>query len=375
MLMKAALLVEQGRPYPLEASAPLVIERVELSEPGPGEILVRIKATGLCHSDLSNIEGARIRPMPVLLGHEASGIVEQLGNGVTDLAVGDHVILSTVCPCGRCLACAEGFPNRCDVSTSAGRAGTLLSGARRLRYHDADVQHFTGVSSFAEFAVVARQSATRIDDDIPFDVASLFGCAVVTGVGAVINAGGVRPGMNVAVVGLGGVGLAAVLGALAAGAARVIAVDRAADKVTFATSVGATHGYVTQGADDAREIGAILPNIDVAIEAAGHGTSAQLATGIVRRGGTTVLCGLPRPEDTFPLAPMPLVFDERRIVGSFMGSAVPARDFPRYLDLYRLGRLPVQKLLTHRLALAEINTGFDRLHNGAAIRQIIAFGD
>src|SRR5271169_5500008 len=252
MRVKAAVLAKIGLPPPYAASRPLDIVELDLAPPGRGEVLVRIKAAGLCHSDLSVIDGSRPRPMPMALGHEAAGVVEALGEGGSDLAVGDHVVLVFVPSCGRCGPCAAGRPALCEPGAKANGAGTLLSGERRLSFRAEPVNHHLGVSAFATQAVVARESCVKIDPDLPLELAALFGCAVLTGVGAVVNTAKVEPGQSVAVVGLGGVGLSVVLGARLAGARQIVAVDLSDDKLAFALKLGATHA-VNAGAKDALE--------------------------------------------------------------------------------------------------------------------------
>src|SRR6185295_19093011 len=241
MKIRAAVLNAIGAKAPYATSQPLAIEELELAAPGPGEILVKIGAAGLCHSDLSVINGDRPRPMPMALGHEAAGVVEQLGEGVTDLKRGDHVVLVFVPSCGHCSPCAEGRPALCEPGAAANGAGTLLSGARRLARGAEPLNHHLGCSVFAEYATVSRHSVVKIDPTVPLDEAALFGCAVLTGVGAVVNTAKVSVGASVAVVGLGGVGLAALIGARAAGARQIIAVNLSDDKLQQAITLGATH--------------------------------------------------------------------------------------------------------------------------------------
>src|SRR6201997_570314 len=236
--MKAAVLQEMGRSRPYIESKPLIIEDVTLEPPGPGELLLRIKATGLCHSDLSVINGDRPRPVPMVLGHEAAGEVVECGAGVTDLKPGDQVVLAFVPSCGSCLPCMEGRPGLCEPGARANVAGTLLSGARRLRLHDVPIYHHIGVSGYAEYAVVSRRSAVKVDSSLPAHEAALFGCAVLTGVGAVVNTAKLQAGASVAVVGLGGVGLSALLGADAAGAGEIIAIDTNLQKLEGSLRLG-----------------------------------------------------------------------------------------------------------------------------------------
>src|SRR5689334_819598 len=242
MKIRAAVLNEMGAALPYARSRPLRIEAVELEAPGPGEVLVKIGAAGLCHSDLSVINGDRPRPTPMALGHEAAGVVEQVGPGVDDLRKGDHVVLVFMPSCGNCLPCAEGRPALCERGVVSNTAGTLLSGERRIFSGDGKpINHHMGCSAFAEYAVVSRRSAVKVPNDLPLDEAALFGCAVLTGVGAVINTAQVRAGTTVAVVGLGGVGLASLLGAVACGARQVVAVDLSDEKLALARELGATH--------------------------------------------------------------------------------------------------------------------------------------
>jgi alcohol dehydrogenase len=372
--IRAAVLEAMGAPLPYAQSRPLKIEELDLDPPGPGEILVRMKAAGLCHSDLSVINGDRPRPMPMALGHEAAAVVEQLGDGVTDLAVGDHVVLVFVPSCGHCAPCAEGRPALCEPAAAANAAGKLLSGAQRLKRNGKPIHHLLGCAAFATHATVSRRSAIRITRDLPFEEAALFGCAVLTGVGAVVNTAQVRAGATVAVVGLGGVGLASVLGALASGARQVIAVDLSEDKLALAKSFGATHTFNAGAADSIEAIKqASSGGVDYAIEMAGSVRAFELAYKITRRGGTTVTAGLPPPNATWGLSPLNLVAEERTIKGSYIGTCVPSRDLPRYIDLYRQGRLAIDRLKTGTLSLDEINLGFDKLHEGKAVRQVVVF--
>jgi alcohol dehydrogenase len=372
MKIRAAVLNRMGAPTPYAESKPLSIAEVDLDPPGPGEVLVKIAAAGLCHSDLSVIDGNRPRPMPMVLGHEAAGVVEELGPGVDDLVVGDHVVLVFVPSCGHCVPCAEGRPALCEPGAAANAAGTLLSGAKRIHCDGVEVNHHIGCSAFAEYATVSRRSLVKIDRELPLDEAALFGCAVMTGVGAVINTARVQAGSSVAVIGLGGVGLATLLGAVAAGARRVVAIDLSDDKLGLARQLGATDTF-NAGASDAVEAIRAATNggVEYAFEMAGSVRAMELAYTITRRGGTTVTAGLPPPTHTFNLPQVNLVAEERTVKGSYIGTCVPARDIPRYVELYRRGRLPVDRLMSSHLKLDDINLGFDLLHEGKAVRQIV----
>jgi alcohol dehydrogenase len=374
MKIKAAVLQAMGATPPYAVSRPLHIEEIDLAPPGADEVLIKIAAAGLCHSDLSVINGDRPRPMPMALGHEAAGVVEELGAGVTDLHVGDHVVVVFVPSCGHCAPCAEGRPALCEPGAAANGAGTLLSGARRLTRGGEALNHHLGCSVFAEYATVSRRSVVRIDPGVPLDEAALFGCAVLTGVGAVVNTAQVRVGASVAVVGLGGVGLAALIGAQAAGARQIVAIDLSDAKLEQARALGATHTVNAGQADAVEHVRALSSGgVEFAFEFAGSIHALDLAYRITRRGGSTVTAGLPPSTALWPLPAVSLVAEERTLKGSYIGTCVPSRDIPRYIDLYLQGRLPVNKLLTGRLKLDEINHGFDLLHEGKAIRQVVVF--
>jgi alcohol dehydrogenase len=265
--MKAAILREMGRSRPYANSRPLTVEEVTLDPPGPGELLIKIKATGLCHSDLSVVNGDRPRPTPMVLGHESAGEVLECGAGVDDLKPGDQVVLAFIPSCGSCIPCMEGRPALCEPGARSNVAGTLLSGARRLRLGQTPLYHHIGVSGYAEYAVVSRRSAIKVDSSLPAHEAALFGCAVLTGVGAVVNTAKVPAGSSVAIVGLGGVGLSALLGANLVGAAEVIAVDSKPEKLEIATRLGATR-TVKAGPNAAQEIRDLTNGgVDYAFEA------------------------------------------------------------------------------------------------------------
>jgi len=370
--IKAAVLNQMGATAPYGKSLPLSIDDVELEGPGHGEVLVRVSAAGLCHSDLSVINGDRPRPTPMALGHEAAGVVEELGPGVYDLKKGDHVVMVFVPSCGTCLPCAEGRPALCEPGATANGQGTLLSGARRLKRDGQPLHHHLGISAFANYATVSRRSLVKIDPDLPFDEAALFGCAVLTGVGAVVNTAKVSPGSTVAVVGLGGVGLASVLGAGAAGASRIVAVGLTDNKLQVAKDLGATDTFNASSEGVVEQIRtATSGGVDFAFELAGAVKALELAYKITRRGGTTVTAGLPPPDHNFTMPHVNLVAEERTVKGSYLGTCVPVRDLPRYIALYKRGRLPVNRLLTGHLKLDQINEGFDRLNEGKAIRQVV----
>ncbi len=374
MKVRAAVLERMGATSPYATSRPLVVTTIDLEQPGYGEVLIKVAAAGLCHSDLSVINGDRPRPMPMALGHEASGIVEEVGPGVTDLARGDHVVAVFVPSCGHCAPCAEGRPALCEPGAVANGAGTLLSGERRITREGTAINHHLGCSVFAEYATVSRRSLVKIDPEVPLADAALFGCAVLTGVGAVVNTAQVKMGASVAVIGLGGVGLAALIGARAAGARTIVAVDLADDKLAAARELGATHTVNAADPEAADQIRALSKGgVECALEFAGSVRALDLAWRITRRGGTTVTAGLPPSTASFALPAVGLVAEERTLKGSYIGTCVPSRDIPHYIELYKQGRLPVDKLMTGQMALDDINEGFDLLHDGKAIRQVVVF--
>lgn len=375
MRIRAAVLEQMGAEAPYADSKPLVVQEVDLEGPGKGEVLVKIEAAGICHSDLSVINGDRPRPTPMVLGHEAAGVVVETGEDVDDLVAGDHVVFVFMPSCGHCLPCCEGRPALCEPGAEHNTAGDLLSGARRLSKNGRPINHHVGVSAFAEYTTVSRRSVVKFDRDIPFDIAALFGCAVLTGAGAVINTADVTPGMRAAVVGLGGVGLASLLAAVASGAEQIVAVDMQQDKLDFARKLGATDTFLANDPDVVAKVKeATSGGVDVAAEMAGSAKALELTYAIARRGGTAVTAGLPHPSAMLSIPAISLVAEEKTLRGSYIGSSVPSRDLPRLMALYKRGRLPVDKLVTHHLPLDDINVGMDRLANGSAIRQIVNFG-
>ncbi len=375
MKTRAAVLYEMGKPMPYQETRPLSVEDVELEGPGPGEVLVEIAAAGLCHSDLSVIDGSRPRPLPMVLGHEAAGIVREVGPGVHDLKPGDHAVFSFVPMCGRCLYCATGRPVLCENGNRANVAGVLLSGARRFRNAAGQaLYHHLGVSAFSQFTVAAQESLIRIDPEIPLEKAALFGCAVMTGVGAVVNTARVEPGMSVAVFGLGGVGLSVVMGARLAGAYPIIAVDILPAKLDLARQAGATHVVNARETDPVEAIRDLTGGgAHYAFESVGSERVLVQAYQATRRGGTTITIGLPHPERLFSVPAVSIVGEERTIKGSYMGSAVPRRDLPRFLALYQAGMLPVDLLFSRAIRLEAINEGFDALARGEVVRQVVRF--
>ena len=372
MRIQAAVLRRSPIERPYAKTEPLVIETLDLDGPGPGEVLVRIHAAGLCHSDLSVINGDRPRPLPMALGHEASATVVEAGAGVDDLTAGEGVVLVFVPSCGHCLPCAEGRAALCEPGAAANAVGELLGGGQRLSRDGETVRHHLGVSAFADHAVVSRRSLVKVEPGLALDRAALFGCAVLTGVGAVVNTGRVTAGQAVAVVGLGGVGLSAVLGAVSAGAARVAAVDLSPDKLAFARELGATDAFDARDPDCVAMVRSALGGgADVAIETAGAIAAFETAYATTRRGGTTVSAGLANPRERLAIQQVSLVAEERTVRGCYLGGGVPARDLPRLMRLHLQGRLPVERLMTSRGSLSGINAAFDALAEGRTVRHLI----
>ena len=371
MKITGAVLEISGAQPPFTRSRPFTVGELELDQPGTGELLVRIEAAGVCHSDLSVVDGNRVRPVPMLLGHEAAGIVEQVGGGVDDIAVGDRVVMTFLPRCGACDGCRTDGRLPCAPGTAANNAGTLLGGGIRLHRGAEsseweDVHHHLGVSAFATHAVVSRASVVPVEPDVPAEIAALLGCAVLTGGGAVVNAGRPAPGDRVVVVGLGGVGMAALLVAVALGQ-EVIGIDNVPGKLAHALSCGAADALTPA---EALDRGIRAP---VVVEAAGAVRAFETAVALTAPGGTTVTVGLPAPDARASVSPLLLTAEARTIVGSYLGSAVPSRDIPGYVELWRAGRLPLERLVSSRIGLDDLDAAMDRLAAGGELRQLITF--
>jgi Zn-dependent alcohol dehydrogenase len=363
--VRAALLPETG--------AALELTEVELAPPDVGEVLVRLHASGVCHSDLNAIDGTAATRCPAVLGHEGAGVVEAVGPGV-GLPVGAHVALSWMPSCGACEECLRELPHLCRTVWSAMGHGGLLDGTPRLARNGRPVYHYSLLSTFAERAVVPARCCIPIPEDVPFDVAGLVGCAITTGTGAVWNTASVRPGDRVCVIGCGGVGLSAVLGAVAAGAEPVVAVDLSEAKLATAIELGATSGIAWAGTPEETAEGireATGGGVDVAVEATGRPEAARAAFLATRARGAAVLVGIPRADAEVSLPALSIPRLERRILGSIYGSSRPERDFPRILELYRSGRLPLDRLVSHRLPLDEVAEAFRLMGSGDAIRVVL----
>lgn len=367
MKITGAVLEEVGRGRPFADSKPISISEVELEGPGPSELLVRMEAAGVCHSDLSVVDGNRPRAVPMLLGHEAAGIVESVGEQVTDLEVGQRVVMTFIPRCENCAGCAQDGRVPCTNGQAANVAGTLLSGSKLLKRDGEEVLHHLGVSGFATHAVVDRATVVPVESDVPPEVAAVLGCAVLTGGGAILNAVKPAEDESVMIVGLGGVGMAALLTAVSLGLPRIVAVDNLPEKLEQARALGATEAWTPA---QVSEQGIKASH---AVECAGNAKAFELAFFGTESGGRTVTVGLPSADARSSISPLLMTTEARTLIGSYLGSAVPSRDIPTYAQLWREGKLPVEKLISSRIGLADINTAMDQLADGRAIRQVILF--
>ena len=358
-----------------EYKNPLVIDELELAAPKEGEVLIQNKAAGLCHTDLSVLSGfIRMPPLPCIPGHEGAGVVQEVGPGVTRVKPGDPVLLMWVPICGQCYYCMRGQPFLCAEKDKT-RSGTMLDGTYRLRKGKQPIHSMLGVGCFSEYNVVSERSVLPIDPGIPFDLAAVAGCAVITGVGAVINKAKVKPGSTVVVMGVGGVGLNVIQGAVLANATKILAVDILDNKLELARLFGATHLINGAKEDPLKKVMDITNGIgaDYAFEAVGKAETALTAYKLIRRGGTVVVVGLPDLETqmTLPLFEIPLM--EKSILGCNYGSGDARVDLPALLELYKSGRIHLEQLVTNRYRLEEINTGFKDLEAGKNARGVIIY--
>ena len=348
--MKAAICYEFGKP--------LVIEDIEIDAPCTGEVKVRIAATAICHSDIHLLQGEWAGAPPVVAGHEAAGIVEEIGDGVTMVAPGDRVVVSLLRTCGRCIDCTSGSSHNCDTVFPLDRESRL----RNAR--DESLQHGIKVGAFAEYAIVDQSQLVRIPAEMPLDRAALLGCGVITGTGAVFNTAQVRVGETVAVIGTGGVGLNTIQAASLAGASRIVALDLRESKLEAARHFGATE--TTMNPKHIR-------GVDYAFVTVGNPTAVVDATRMIRRGGTVVVVGMPGVRDTAPIRIFDIVWSAQTIIGSRMGSTRLHVDVPRLVDLYLRGRLKLDELISGRFALEQINEAIAEMQSGAVLRNLIAF--
>ena len=357
-----------------EHNKPVVVESIAVDPPQRGEATVKLAACGVCHSDLSAINGTIALPLPLVLGHEGAGVVEEVGAGVTDLAPGDHVVFSFIYMCGKCRFCVAGRPVLCLEQGKA--LTTPLEGTPRVRdASGAALGIFSGCGSMAEYATVSAENLIKIDPKIPLDCAALVGCGVTTGVGAVFNTAKVEPGSSVAVFGCGGVGLSVVQGAAIAGAQRIVAIDTLAPKLEMARRFGATETILaTKDEDVAKTLKKLTGGgPDYAFECVGSGELAATAYRAIRRGGLAVVVGVAKPSDSTSVRTMTLPFEEKTLTGSYFGSCVPRVDFPRMLSLYMGGQLKLDELITRRYSVDEAPGAFADLEAGKNARGVIVF--
>jgi S-(hydroxymethyl)glutathione dehydrogenase/alcohol dehydrogenase len=366
MKTEAAVLWQPG--------GPVEVAEVDLAPPRESEVLVQIAACGVCASDLHVVDGRLPEPLPLVLGHEASGVVAEVGPGVEALAPGDHVVLALVPSCGECAECRRGRPNFCEVGARMAATGTLADGTSRLSLNGTTLHHFNSVSSFARHAVVPASVAVKIRTDVALDTAALIGCAVLTGCGAVMNTAGVEEGATVAVWGCGGVGANVVQAARLAGAAQIVAVDVCPEKLEFARALGATD--VVLSAPDVDVVAAVKDvttgGPDYAFEAIGTEATIQQAWEAAGPRATVVVVGIMPKGSTLTIDPWQF-FAEKTLKGSFLGSARIREDIPRLVDLYAAGELQLDALVERRISLAELPDAFERLRAGAGPRQLVVF--
>ena len=368
--MKAAVLYDRAKP--------LQVEEVTLDEPKEQEVLVKMVATGVCHTDYHVVTGDIGLPLPIVLGHEGAGIVEKIGPGVTTLQPGDHVVLVVIWSCGKCAYCARGMPSQCPMGFMSLGSETLPQpgGGKRLRNKDnQELGHFFNQSSFAEYAVVHERTAIKIRDDAPLEVACLLGCGTTTGVGSALNLAGVKAGQSIAIYGCGGVGLSAIMGAKLAGANPIIAVDLLDQKLEWAKELGADYGInASQENAPQRIIQLTAGGADCAIECIGNAEASTQAFASIGSVGKCVLVGSYPPTATMTIAPSgDFTTRGKTLTGGLQGGVVASVDIPKYVDLYMAGKLPVDKLISRNYSLDQINDAFAALKDGEVMRSIIRF--
>lgn len=363
--MRAAVLYETHQPF--------VIEEVDIEAPRAGEVMVRLVASGVCRSDYHLVTGGTPYPMPVVAGHEGAGIVEAVGPGVTRVAVGDHVVLSWVPTCGECFFCQHGLPAQCEGSQQATWDGTLLDGTTRLSKAGQPLYLYCSLGTFAEYTVVSEQSCVPVRRDVPFEIAALVGCAVTTGVGAVLNTARLTAGSSAVIFGCGGVGLSMIQGAALGGATRIIAVDVMPAKFELARAMGATHTLLASEAlEGIRDLTGGY-GADYVFEASGHPDAMMVAYEAARRGGRIVYVGLASKGTTMPLPMSRLPREDKTLMGSYYGAANPQRDFPQLIEHFFEGRLPLERLISRTYRLDQINEAFADMLEGEVGRGVILF--
>jgi NDMA-dependent alcohol dehydrogenase len=366
MKIRAAVLYQPQTPF--------TVETLDLEPPRAGEVWVRVAAAGVCHSDWHLATGATRHPLPVVPGHEGAGVVEAVGVGVTRVKPGDHVALNWAPSCGACFYCLNDRPSLCEAYVGPLWAGTMMDGTTRLAKDGQPVYHFSGLACFADHIVVPQESCVSLPKDVPLSVAALIGCAVTTGVGAVLNTARVRPGSSVAVFGAGGVGLSIIMGARLAGAGVIVAVDRVAGKLDMAREFGATDVLLSgpEAADAIRRLTGGR-GADYVFEAIGLPAVQEQCLDAARRGGTVVLAGISPMGSSTNLPGAIITRQEKTVTGTYYGSANPARDFPLFADLYLKGKLDLGRLVSKTYPLDQINQAYADMLNGAVARGVIGF--
>lgn len=367
MRTRAAVFEGEGRP--------LRVETIEVEEPREGEVGLRLVASGVCHSDYHVVKGERSKPTPLVLGHEGSGVVEAVGPGVTSVDVGDHVVLSWVPYCGECRYCLAGRPTLCSRVAGASSRGVMMDGTARFSRGGSPVYSFTSIGSFAEHVVVPEASTVRVRQDAPLDKISVVGCAVATGVGAVLNKADVRQGDSVLVIGCGGVGLSAVMGARLTSAESVIAADINDEALALASDLGATHTVNTRTRDLSDAVAEIVgeDGVDWAFEAIGLPHTIEAMYDMIGPGGTAVVVGQAADGARVSIDPLVMSDREKSLIGCNYGSCQPAIDFPRLVDLYMEGVLDLDRLVARTVPLEEINEAFDAMGRGEVARTVVVF--
>lgn len=367
MKAKAAILFEVGKK--------LDLQEVEVEAPRPGEVLLKMAAAGICHSDLHVMTGHLAAPLPAILGHEGSAVVAEVGHGVHHLKPGDKVIPLWRLSCGVCEYCSSERPALCAEGTQIRMTGKLLDGTTRFKYGDQEIKHFAGVSSFSEYTVVPARAVVKIPADFPLEKAALLGCGVITGVGAAINAARVKPGSSVVVFGCGGVGINVIQGAALAGAEKIIGVDILANKLNYARTFGATHTLNAKEVNPVEAVRALTNGrgVDYAFEVVGQPATIRQAYDCLSKRGMAVVVGVTPMTAEVAVPIMTLVFEERILTGSVYGSSRPWIDIPKLINLYQAGKLKLDELLTARYPFAQINEAYAALERGEGLRSIVTF--
>ena len=367
MKSRAAVLFEVGQK--------LEIREVDVQDPDPGEVRIQMVAGGICHSDLHVMTGHLNAPLPAILGHEGAGIVADVGTGVTSVRPGDHVIPLWRLSCGECEYCTGGRPALCPAGTEIRWSGRLLDGTTRFKLDGQEIKHFGGVSSFSNYTVIPEKAVLKIPEDLPLEQAALLGCAVITGVGAVVNAAQVKLGRTVAVFGTGGVGINVVQGAVLAGAEKIIAIDLLESRLEHAKKFGATHLVNASAGDPVEQIRELTggKGVDYAFEVVGLPVTMQQAYDSLAKRGVAMVLGVSPTTAKVAVSSLSLVYEERVLTGSLYGSAAPKTEIPRLIDLYRTGSLKLDELLTRSYPIEEINQAYDALKSGETLRSVVTF--